>query len=256
MTAASIPLALGIALALSLTGATDAATIPDRRVASPSQEIALVATPARARRRCERIALLAPACPGRVAKVPDWNLFARRFRTTGYAVWDFSHGAADTPRPEQARPPGAFHLLLMAGKLDDALGGFQLASSGSPTPIQDGLMRHDRTDGVFFGLFRWGRRSGSLVLAPPYPAAGAQSNHLIFSWHHKGRTYALGIHGWEPFTETVQTLRRIVAALPDPRRGPHRAATQPAHPASERRRAPTVATPAPDRRPGTGRSET
>ncbi|MEZ5098591.1 MAG: hypothetical protein R3C15_02030 [Thermoleophilia bacterium] len=225
-------------------------------MASTSQEIALVATPARARRRCERILLLAPACPSRVAKVPDWNVFARRFRTSGFAVWDFWHGAADTPRPEQARPPAAFHLVLIAGKLDDALGGFQLPSNGSPTPIQDGLMRQDRTAGVFFGTFRWGRRTGSLVLAPPYPNAGEQSNRLIFTWRHKGRTYAVGIHGWEPFTETVQTLRRIVAAIPSPGHHLHRAATQPVRPASERWRTATVTTQAPDRRHGIGPTET
>ena len=39
-------------------------------------------------------------------------------------------------------------------------------------------------------------------------------NHLIFRWREHGRTYALGLHAWEPLSEAVATLRAIVDSLP------------------------------------------
>jgi hypothetical protein len=66
---------------------------------------------------------------------------------------------------------------------------------------------------VFLGRATWGGHEGVLVLAPPYPLGGLQSNHLIFSW--AGGSKAVSLHGWEPFTEVPGVLRAVVESIPE-----------------------------------------
>lgn len=56
-------------------------------------------------------------------------------------------------------------------------------------------------------------KAGTLALAPPYLYAGMAGNHLIFRWRQNGRSYALSLHAWEPFLETVATLRAIIESI-------------------------------------------
>jgi hypothetical protein len=56
---------------------------------------------------------------------------------------------------------------------------------------------------------RWGGRQGVLVLGDCF------SNHLCFRLSQRG-TYQIDIHGWEPFTQTVLALHKIVSSLPSP----------------------------------------
>jgi hypothetical protein len=83
-----------------------------------------------------------------------------------------------------------------------------------PARPRNGLVRLGRVDPVFLGRVRWGGRPGVLILAPPYLYGGQAGNHLIFRWREGRRTYHLSLHAWEPFLETVATLRAIVASLP------------------------------------------
>ena len=75
-------------------------------------------------------------------------------------------------------------------------------------------MFRDRKRAIAFGTVRWGGRNGRLYLAPPYLYGGMMGNHLIFRWREGGRSYALGLHAWEPLREAAATLRAIVGSLP------------------------------------------
>jgi hypothetical protein len=37
-------------------------------------------------------------------------------------------------------------------------------------------------------------------------------DHVIFRWKIGGVEYMISIHGWEPFTQAISTLRKIVAS--------------------------------------------
>ena len=81
---------------------------------------------------------------------------------------------------------------------------------------RDGLVRALGNRPVGLGSVTWAGKHGSLALAPPFPTGGSQGNHLIFRWREAGATYFLGLHAWEPFLETVSTLRRIVGSIDAP----------------------------------------
>jgi hypothetical protein len=76
-------------------------------------------------------------------------------------------------------------------------------------------MRMQRKRAVYLGRVRWAGRAGELVLAPPFPLGGMNGNHLAFRWRARGREHAVTLHGWEPFLETVGTLRAIARSTPE-----------------------------------------
>jgi hypothetical protein len=100
------------------------------------------------------------------------------------------------------------HLLLVAGTVKTV---FPVGVHGEP---RDGLMRTKRRAGLDLGSVRWSGRSGRLILAPPFPLGGIDGNHVIFRWRQDEMDYRLSLHAWEPFTESVATLRAIIGSLP------------------------------------------
>jgi hypothetical protein len=46
---------------------------------------------------------------------------------------------------------------------------------------------------------------------------GIVGDHLVYWWRSYHRTYAVTLHAWEPFEETVAVLRRIVRSVPSDR---------------------------------------
>jgi hypothetical protein len=54
----------------------------------------------------------------------------------------------------------------------------------------------------------WRGNSGSLVLGDCF------GNHLCYRWRQGDAILQVDVHGWEPFTETVATLRQIVQSIP------------------------------------------
>lgn len=174
--------------------------------------IPLMPTPAAALRACRRSELLRPACPGRVPRVPvgriDAGLYGD-FPNTGAQAFNLQWGGEDPERPALNRPPGMLHLVILAGPLAPAPYGLT-----DEQPLRDRVLRETRKRGVFFGTVHWGGRTGALVLAPPYGLGGIEGNHLIFRWRGGENEYALSLHGWEPFRETVSALRRVIDSLP------------------------------------------
>jgi hypothetical protein len=129
--------------------------------------------------------------------------------------WRLSHGQSDDllsvswggphSDPARNRPPAFAHLELAAG--DISLAG---KVGGGAVPPRNGMMANREGEAaesaVRLTSSNWG--GGSLVLGDCF------GNHLCYRWRRAGADYQVGLHGWEPFTETVATLRQIVQSIP------------------------------------------
>jgi hypothetical protein len=112
-----------------------------------------------------------------------------------------------------ARPPVWSHVLVWAGNLEHAF-GFRFPRSRMPRTKIDGLFAASRTRPIYVDTRTWGGREGILVLAPAFPVGGEQGDHLIFRWHGGTTDFAVSLHGWEPFSQTLAALRRMVLSIP------------------------------------------
>jgi hypothetical protein len=45
-------------------------------------------------------------------------------------------------------------------------------------------------------------------------SGGIVGNHLVYWWGSRRHAYAVTLHAWEPFGETVAVLKRIVRSIP------------------------------------------
>jgi hypothetical protein len=187
----------------------------ERSRSSPSPSAApLTATPAGALRKCRASPVLRRACPPRVPAAPydpRSEIYDARVFATGPGnprTFNFQWGGETPGQPERNRPPRMVHVVLVGGEFES-----EFPVDGRAAPA-DGLTRTKRRTGLDLGPARWNGRRGRLVLAPPYPRGGIDGNHLLFRWRQGGADYQLGLHAWEPFTETVATLRAIVGSLP------------------------------------------
>jgi hypothetical protein len=183
-------------------------------VPSSASPVALAPTPPGALRKCRAAAILRPSCPAQVPAAPydpHSEIYdARVFATAPGAprTFNFQWGGETPGRPERNRPPRMVHIVLVGGDFENE---FPL---GQRTTPEDGLIRMKRRAGLDLGPARWGNLDGRLILAPPFPLGGIDGNHLLFRWSDGGTGYQLGLHAWEPFTETVATLRAVVESLP------------------------------------------
>jgi hypothetical protein len=176
--------------------------------------IFMIRTPYGPLRKCRSSKLLAPACPREIPRIRGW----RTYPSYGNPVtntFGLEHGGEFPGKPELSRPPGMLHFELSAGRGRAArrILAFGWPRAGAVHP-KNGLVREKRGQPVLLGNAVWNGRRGSLVLAPSFPLGGSQGNHPIFRWRTRGVTYFLGLHAWEPFVETVATLRRMVMRLP------------------------------------------
>jgi hypothetical protein len=153
-----------------------------------------------------------PICPTRIPAGPTSYinlLYEPRWRS--------SHGRADdllsvewgAPRsdPTRNRPPAFAHLELAAG-------GISMAGhvDAGPVAARNGMMAGRESEAaaptIKLASPDWRGRSGSLVLGDCF------GNHLCYRWRAAGETFQVDLHGWEPFTQTVATLREIVQSIP------------------------------------------
>jgi hypothetical protein len=110
-----------------------------------------------------------------------------------------------------SHPPVWAHISVAAGHiLGSQASLFPWPKSRTPTPLRNGLFGRDRPTALFLGQVRFGKRSGTLVLAPSYPAGGMVGDHLIFYWKTNAVDHMISLHGWEPFLQLVATLRAMV----------------------------------------------
>jgi hypothetical protein len=174
----------------------------------------LVATrlPRWATEACAALPRVSGHCPGLIplARAPLLQVtVAPAIRTHQGGTEDLlsiEWGGEDSSRPARNRPPGFLHLEVSAGRV-----GPIRAFLGHTSAPRNGVMRGRGFIGerpVAFGPRTWRGHSGVLVLGDCY------GNHLCFRWREGGVRRQIDLHGWEPFTETVATLRRIVASTP------------------------------------------
>jgi hypothetical protein len=186
-------------------------------IGSPSASVvALAPMPPSALRKCRAAEILRLSCPTQVPAAPyepRSEIYDARVFATGAGTpqtFNFQWGGETPGRPERNRPPRMVHIVLVGGDFENE---FPLRQRTTP---EDGLVRMKRRVGLDLGPARWGGRDGRLILAPPFPLGGIDGNHLLFRWRVGGTGYQLGLHSWEPFTETVATLRAVIESLPAP----------------------------------------
>jgi hypothetical protein len=184
--------------------------------ADEPEPVALVALPARALRECRRLRALRPACPELVPEAPydpASPVFVARSRRgishLGLRGFELQWGAEHPGAPELDRPPATVHLVVSEGwgVLLDLRRGH----------VRDGLLEQRRRAPISLGRVRWAGKRGDLVLIPPFPRGGIESNHLLFTWQQGGTIYGVSLHGWEPFTEVRPVLRAVVQSIPESR---------------------------------------
>ena len=164
--------------------------------------------------RCRESGFLRPVC---VRVVPQITGYASAlYVEPGLDVFDLGRGAESPRHPERNRPPSMLHVVAAGGDVN-RLTPFQDPIGGRGAQLQDGLMSRDRTRPVSFGKVRWASRVGVLYLAPPFASGGMLGNHLVFAWTEIDRRYVVSLHAWEPLTESVDTLRKMVEQLPNAR---------------------------------------
>jgi hypothetical protein len=173
--------------------------------------IPMMPTPVGPLRKCRSSKLLAGVCPRAIPRVRGWRTYPS-YGNPVTGTFGLESGGGEFPgKPELSRPPAMLHFELTAahGPAARRVLPFEWPRGHAVHP-RNGLVRMRRGQPVLLGGATWNGRSGSLVLAPSFPLGGSQGNHLIFRWRANGVTYFLGLHAWEPFVETVSTLRRMV----------------------------------------------
>jgi hypothetical protein len=110
------------------------------------------------------------------------------------------------------RPPVWSHVSIYAGNLTSAF-RFAYPTRGVRPRRLDGLFARTRTRAIFLGSYTWGGKRGTVVLAPDYPDGGEQGDHLIFRWRQSGAGFAVGLHAWEPLSQSFATLGAMVRSI-------------------------------------------
>ncbi|HEY1514028.1 MAG TPA: hypothetical protein VGF66_09770 [Gaiellaceae bacterium] len=172
-------------------------------------------TPAYVLGYCKKSRRLSLACPHLLPRMsqpsPHWEVNVCLVGHAGCAglTWDdlsLVDGGYGT------RPPVWSHVIVQAGNLRHAF-PFRYPTSGRRIGHLDGLFALPRARAIFVGTFTWGGRRGTVVLAPDFPAGGEQGDHLIFRWRNGGIDFAVGLHGWEPLSQTFSTLHQMVISI-------------------------------------------
>lgn len=102
----------------------------------------------------------------------------------------------------------------MSGRLGHLLPAIFPRLDGAGMAPENGQADTSRRHALFFGRMHWGGISGQLLLAPSGGSAALVYFHyLVFRWRDAGSEVAIGLHAWEPFRETVQTLHAMVERM-------------------------------------------
>jgi hypothetical protein len=190
---------------------------PPPTTTEPAVEpVALVPTPVQALRPCRRFSALTAACPREVPEAPfdpSSPIYAAEAYPgprPGTRVFSLQWGAEHPGEPELDRPPATVHVVVLTG-----------GQAGGQAPrratLHDGLLKEPRRAYLALGRATWGGRRGELLLAPPFPRGGIESNHLVFRWREGGASVQVSLHGWEPFTEVRPVLRAVVESVGESR---------------------------------------
>jgi hypothetical protein len=112
------------------------------------------------------------------------------------------------------RPPHYVGVFVASGRLDRAFPAIFPKRTAAPVVVRDGLANVPSAHGRSFGARRWAGIRGRLSLAPSRgPVPLVYFHYLLFRWREPDGEGVIGLHAWEPFTETVQTLHALVDRL-------------------------------------------
>jgi hypothetical protein len=112
------------------------------------------------------------------------------------------------------RPPRYVGWFLMNGPLERLVPAIFRHTGGPGVAVHDGQANTPRRRTLVLGERRWGGITGRLVLAPSSGRVALSYFHyLVFTWKSGGSDVAIGLHAWEPFRETVQTLHAMADRL-------------------------------------------
>lgn len=180
--------------------------------------IRFMPTPESVLPKCRSDPSLARACPTRIPRVSlkpivRWGRTYSSLHTYPKTV----DGIFGIERRLQTGPglirPPILHVEIEAAAGQPRGFRFRWPTTGR-VAARNGLLTQTRTMPAYFGRVTWGGKAGSLALSPQYPLGGSQADHVVFRWRSGRTTYLVGMHAWEPLTEAVATLRRIVASVP------------------------------------------
>jgi hypothetical protein len=185
------------------------------RQAGRSEATTFERMPAHALSTCRSSVFVRTACPTVVPAFASGGRLVTFARLIwGGKIFELGTGGEVPGHPELDHPPQFVHLVIAGGDLA-RLFPFRLPPSRPAVEIRNGLRSKPRARAVSFGRFTWGCRRGELVLAPsPSMNGGIVGNHLVYWWRSGNRAYAVTLHAWEPFRQTVGVLRRIVRSVP------------------------------------------
>ena len=173
--------------------------------------VEIMATPWGPLQKCRSSLLLRRICPRVLPRIPGWLTYPR-YGNPVDTTFGIEYGGEYPGKPELNRPPALVHVEIAAGHA-----GTNVASEWRSNELvrpRNGLLRVARKDALSLGRVRWGGRAGEILLAPPFPTGGSLGNHLVFRWRERRVEYLVTLHAWEPFLETVRTLRTMVESIP------------------------------------------
>jgi hypothetical protein len=179
--------------------------------------VALRATPSWIRSACGGFAELRHFCPAAApAGASDSVTLSMAVGTPRYplSLLQVESGGEYFGDQRRNRPPRFVGWFLMSGRLGRVLPAIFPPVEGPGTPPQNGQADAPRRHPLFLGRVRWGSVSGQLLLTPSGGNASlVYFRYLVFRWQETGSEVAIGLHAWEPFRETVQTLHAMVDRL-------------------------------------------
>lgn len=180
--------------------------------------VAMIPTTSWALAACATVAELRRFCPGEVplTRQRGWTMIfrapSRRFQL---ALLELQSGVAWGGNQERVhRPPILGNTVVLGGQF------MRLGARAFPTPgarsvvVRNGMANGLRRRPIALGPRTWSGIRGELSLTPSsYPALGELADLVVFRWRDATGHHAVGLNVWEPLTDSVATLRAIVATL-------------------------------------------
>jgi hypothetical protein len=223
---------LVLGLLLGLTSCTaeerplEDAHSPSPHLPQPSPMLSLAAPPDEVLATCTRVRILLTACPRAIPLFGQAKFRTHSFSSGPYATFTAEAGSGPYEEPEKNSPPGFVHVVAQGGDLSKAFETFTYSTAESFEP-EDGLMlSRDRRElamlgqagktprALYLGTVTWNDMTGDLVLVPSFAFVDSiHADHVLFLWQTAGNDYALSVHAWEPFTESVAALEAMVVSL-------------------------------------------
>jgi hypothetical protein len=200
----------------SLTSSSEDGTEQTARTVT-SSPVHLQATPTWIRSACGGFAELRHFCPAAAPAAGGEDVsLSMAVETPRYPLnlLEVESGGEYSGAQRLNRPPRFVGWFLMSGRLGQVLPAIFPRRDGLGTPPENGQADTSRRHALFLGRMRWGGISGQLLLTPSGGSAELVYFHyLVFRWRDAGSEVAIGLHAWEPFRETVQTLHAMVDRL-------------------------------------------